>query len=217
MIAPGVTAGMFEFPMPALSEDLFRALLSVAFLALAVLWCRAFLRAGMESRSFFSRQEGLAAAILFRLLLAASMAGIGAYVARPALMEWSHVPLPMAARCSGALLCALALLLFQAAQRALGRDFSPSPRVKRGSVLVTTGPYRAVRHPMYVTFLASWIGYGLMAANWFIGATGIVAECVIMFVRTPKEEAMLAAAFGSEWARYCQSTGRFLPRWNRTS
>jgi protein-S-isoprenylcysteine O-methyltransferase Ste14 len=196
-----------------MSELVFRALLALSFLALISLWCWAFWKGGFEPRSFFNRREGVLAGLSIRVLLAASISGICAYVASPASMSWSRIPLPRPARFSGIGSCVLALIVFGSAQAALGRGFSPSLRVKPGQALVINGPYRAVRHPMYLAFLLSWIGYWQLSANWFIGLTGIAAQFVIMLFRTPREEEMLAEAFGDDYTDYARRTPMFLPRW----
>lgn len=193
-------------------EDPFRAAVLFCFAALAVWWIRAFIRSGLERESFFNLREGLGLAILFRLLLAASIGGIVAYALDPDWMRWSRAPLPQLLRWAGAPFALAGVLLFDAAQRALGRDFSPSPRVKPGGVLVTRGPYRLVRHPMYAAFLLCWAGYGLLSANWWIGGTGLAAESMLAIFRVPREEAILRAHFGPEYDRYARRTPRFLPR-----
>jgi protein-S-isoprenylcysteine O-methyltransferase Ste14 len=194
------------------SEGVFRALLCVLFAALAGLWGWAFLRAGIDRAAFLGRHEGLAVAITIRVLLSASILAMAAYAVHPETMQWAQAPLPDALRYFGALLCGLALWLFESARRNLGRAFNPSLRVNPKALLVTSGPYRLIRHPMYVAFLATWTGYGLLSANWFIGTTGAAAECAIALIRTRREEAMLMAAFGPEYARYARRTGKFLPR-----
>lgn len=194
------------------TEDPFRATLLVLFLALAVWWTRAFVKSGLDRESFFNPREGLVLAIVFRLLLAAGIGGILVYAIDPDSMRWSSAPLPSALRWCGAPLAVAGLLFFDAARRALGRDFSPSPRIKPGGVLVTGGPYRRIRHPMYVAFLLCWAGYGLLSANWWIGGTGLAAELMIALLRTPREEALLRAAFGPAYDTYARRTPRFVPR-----
>ena len=77
--------------------------------------------------------------------------------------------------------------------------------------LVTTGPYRWVRHPFYVSFAVAILANSLVTANWFIFAVGAAAFLLIV-VRTRKEEENLIERFGDDYRRYMQTTGRFWPR-----
>jgi protein-S-isoprenylcysteine O-methyltransferase Ste14 len=52
---------------------------------------------------------------------------------------------------------------------------------------------------------------GLLASNWFIIITSLVALGLLM-LRLPKEEAMLLKAFGDEYREYMKRTGALLPR-----
>lgn len=77
--------------------------------------------------------------------------------------------------------------------------------------LVTTGPYRWVRHPLYTVAIALFASLGLMAANWFILLWTVVALIALRLVVIPREEAQLVAKFGDEYRRYRSETGSFLP------
>ena len=77
--------------------------------------------------------------------------------------------------------------------------------------LVTSGPYRYIRHPLYTMGLLLFSSLSLIAANWFM-MLGTVLAFVLVSLRLPKEEAALIEAFGDEYRAYMQRTGRFLPR-----
>jgi hypothetical protein len=50
----------------------------------------------------------------------------------------------------------------------LGRNVSETVLTKESHELVTSGPYRWIRHPLYTTGIALFVALGLIAANWFI-------------------------------------------------
>ena len=54
-------------------------------------------------------------------------------------------------------------------------------------------------------------GIALLAANWFILATGAFAIGVLV-LRTRIEEEKLLARFGDPYRAYLARTGRFLPK-----
>lgn len=51
------------------------------------------------------------------------------------------------------------------AVRGLGASYTRTLRVREGQVLVTTGPYRLVRHPGYAAGISRWIGAALATSN----------------------------------------------------
>jgi protein-S-isoprenylcysteine O-methyltransferase Ste14 len=93
----------------------------------------------------------------------------------------------------------------------LGSNVSETVLTKPGHRLVTTGPYRWVRHPLYTTAIALFLGIGLMAANWFILLWTVVAAIAVRLVVIPREEAQLVAAFGEDYRRYRRDTDALLP------
>jgi len=88
----------------------------------------------------------------------------------------------------------------------LGRAFSVFPQA-RG--LVTDGPYRFVRHPLYVCELVASLGIMMQFRQpW---AAGIVAASfAVQFVRMRHEETILERAF-PEYATYKQQTAMLIP------
>jgi protein-S-isoprenylcysteine O-methyltransferase Ste14 len=82
---------------------------------------------------------------------------------------------------------------------------------RKEHTLVTTGPYRWVRHPLYSSAALAILANSLVAANWFFLATGGVMF-LLLVIRTRKEEENLLARFGDAYRKYMQRTGRFIPR-----
>jgi protein-S-isoprenylcysteine O-methyltransferase Ste14 len=196
-----------------IDECWFQGSLAVGFAALATVWGRSFVLGGLTRNSLWSSLEGVFPALLLRLLLAASMAGMSIYAFKPEWMNWSCVPLPTFVRLSGVPLEAFGIFLLVWAHKSLGAHFCPTLQLKQEHILVTTGPYRWIRHPMYSSFVLLWVAYFLLSANWFIGLTGLLAEGIIIVARTPREEQMMVERFGGHYVQYTRRAGRFLPRW----
>jgi protein-S-isoprenylcysteine O-methyltransferase Ste14 len=82
---------------------------------------------------------------------------------------------------------------------------------RRAHTLVTSGPYRWVRHPFYDATALSMLANALAAANWFLLLTGS-AVLILIVARTRKEEANLRLRFGDSYQAYVERTGRFVPK-----
>jgi protein-S-isoprenylcysteine O-methyltransferase Ste14 len=133
------------------------------------------------------------------------------YLINPAWMLWSKIGLPEWIRWLGiaiGILCTLGIYwLFSS----IGTGITPTSATRKEHKLVTSGPYRWVRHPLYTVGSSMFVAFGLMADNWFIIALGILAF-IGMAMRTPKEEANLVEKFGDEYREYMKRTGRFFPK-----
>src|SRR5262249_821281 len=85
-------------------------------------------------------------------------------------------------------------------------------RLKLGltpSFLMTRGPYRYTRNPIYVAELGLWLGWAI-----FFGSTSILIGCLVMWsvlesIILPREERGLESAFGPTYLRYRNR----VPRW----
>jgi protein-S-isoprenylcysteine O-methyltransferase Ste14 len=200
-----------EETLPA--ESIFQTLFIITAVAFVVLWTRNLATVGTSREKFYTPAEGAFLAISRLLLLGASLIGMLVYSIAPRLMAWSALALPPWLRWAGFGSGMAALLLFFWVLQSLGKNFSTSLTIRENQTLVTAGPYRWVRHPMYTSFVLLWIGFLLLSANWFIGLTGMVAFILAIVVRTPREEQMMIERFGDEYIAYTNRTGRYLPRW----
>jgi len=137
------------------------------------------------------------------------------YLLDPRWMAWSKIGLPEWVRWLGVgigVLCTLGIYwLFSS----IGSNITPTSATRKEHKLVTGGPYRWVRHPLYTIGSSLFISFGMMADNWFIPALGVLAF-VLMAIRRPKEEANLIEKFGEEYREYMKRTGAFLPKVKRT-
>lgn len=136
------------------------------------------------------------------------------YLLNPAWMNWSKAGFSESIRWLGVgmgILCAFGIYwLFSS----IGNNISPTSATRKEHKLITSGPYRWVRHPLYTVGASMFIAFGMIANNWFIAALGALTF-VLMAIRTPKEEASLIEKFGDEYREYMKHTGRFLPKLNR--
>lgn len=164
------------------------------------------------ARRLVNRSEGTgniaARWALGSLLLVAT----AAYLATPGRLGWMFVPVPACARAVavGVGLAALALLVWT--HLTLKEEFTSTLALRSDHRLITTGPYRYVRHPMYSAYFALFLAAGTFTRSWLIGGLGISVIGTLMTTRLAREEAMLQKRFGLLYVEYASNTGRFLPR-----
>ena len=84
----------------------------------------------------------------------------------------------------------------------------------KNEVMVTEGPYSVVRNPLYVFNFIGAVAFGLVVANPVLALLLAVGFSVFYPSVIRNEEAVLARVFGKTYARYCDSTPRWLPRWS---
>jgi len=138
-----------------------------------------------------------------------------AFVLYPRLVAWATLDVPEWVRWAGV---ALGLALAPAnwwVLATLGANVSETVLTKRSHELVTTGPYRYVRHPLYTTGLLLLAALSLIAANWLLAGLAVAGLWLFLRVIIPREETALAAAFGERYEIYRRQTGRLLPRIGR--
>ena len=157
------------------------------------------------------RQEGVFILVTLRLVGVAGMAGLIAYLINPACMAWAAVPLPIGLRWTGVGLALIAGLVVVWMFRTLGRNLTDTVVTRKQHTLVTKGPYRWVRHPLYTLAVLLGVANSLAAANWFFFVAGCLVF-MLLAIRTRKEEENLIARFGDDYRNYMRRTGRFVPR-----
>jgi len=106
---------------------------------------------------------------------------------------------------SGALTVVGGLLILYALS-ALGRSFSIGPQAR---VLVTRGPYRLIRHPLYAAEEFAVIGLA-MGRAWYAAIPFILIHLALQIWRMNYEEGVLRSVF-PEYADYARRTRRLIP------
>lgn len=158
-------------------------------------------------------QEG--ALILFGLRLSAIplLVGVIVWLVKPQWMAWSSVPISPWLRWVGLGVLVLWGVLVVWTFHHLGKNLTDTVVTRKHHTLVTTGPYRFVRHPFYLALAAAILGTCLVARNWLFLA-GVV-PFFLLVARTRIEEERLIERFGDAYREYMARTGRFLPRVSR--
>lgn len=109
------------------------------------------------------------------------------------------------------LFLALASILSWTGARTLGLQWRVDAGLNADHQLVTAGPYRVIRHPIYTSILCLMWGVGVMLAPWQLFLAATVLALVGTEIRVRIEDRLLASRFGEQFRQYQQSVPAYLP------
>lgn len=112
-------------------------------------------------------------------------AGLGVLLAGVAIRQWSH--------------------------RTLGRFHQALVTIRDDHQLVSDGPYRWVRHPMYAGSAVAFLGVGLVLGTWPGLAIVFAGTLPAMLRRIHIEERALQSDLGAEYQAYAATRSRLIP------
>ena len=95
--------------------------------------------------------------------------------------------------------------------RTLGRYFTIDVMTSADQPVISTGPYRFLRHPSYAALLLILVGIGSMSANWLSLAAVILLPLLGLVHRMRVEEAALSATLGDAYRSYAATHKRIIP------
>ena len=193
------------------SETIFQYLVILLFTVGAVIGFSHRYKAQKAGGGVSHKEEGLPILIALRLTGLAVWLSLFTYMINPAWMNWSSLPLPIWLRWLGVCVIVLALPLLYWLFRSIGNNITDTVATRKGHQLVTHGPYRWVRHPLYSVGTVLFFSFGVVAANWFIISMSVLG-LILLLIRLPREEAELVKTFGDAYRQYTQQTGRLLPK-----
>ena len=122
-----------------------------------------------------------------------------------------RLPHPQIFYIIGLILFVLGLIVRWVAIIYLGRFFTVNVAIAEDHQLITTGPYRYVRHPSYTGTFLIFLGYGLCMLNIFSLAAVFLPVAAAFLWRMHVEEQALREAFGERYLTYAASTARIVP------
>jgi protein-S-isoprenylcysteine O-methyltransferase Ste14 len=103
--------------------------------------------------------------------------------------------------------CGVALAVW--ARIHLGRNWGMPMTQRKEPELVTSGPYRFIRHPIYSGLLLGLLGTAL--ATNFLGLIIVVVLCAYFYYAATVEEKNLLAAFPTAYPAYREHTKKLIP------
>ncbi len=120
-------------------------------------------------------------------------------------------PLPPWRAVLAVLFFALAAVLSWTARRTLGRQWRIDAGLSVDHELVTSGPYRLVRHPIYTSMLCLLCATGFILAPWPLLLIATAVFILGTEIRVRAEDRLLASRFGERFRDYRRSVGAYVP------
>jgi protein-S-isoprenylcysteine O-methyltransferase Ste14 len=127
------------------------------------------------------------------------------------LLGWPEIPAENIAFFIGGACVLVGLLLAPSAALLFMKektDLNPAARENR--TLVTSGPFRFTRNPMYLGVSIATLGAALMVGSWPMLLAPLATFATANWVHIPAEEANMRRQFGDGFDAYARRVRRWL-------
>lgn len=156
------------------------------------------------------REMGKGMMILTAIITVIGVIGIILYLLSPPWWTWTHLPLGEWVQWIGIVVATIPLFYLIWVHRHLDNQWSIALEIQEDHKLITTGPYRRVRHPMYLGIFVYTIGLCLISLDILVSLF-FVFSIWVNYNRIPSEEQMMIDQFGDEYLEYMKTSGRLIP------
>jgi protein-S-isoprenylcysteine O-methyltransferase Ste14 len=152
---------------------------------------------------------------LFFLLIVNPLAAIALIGQRLDVIDPSHLTIEeplivLAAELLGLVMYVSGFLLMAWALVTLGRNYQLGGSAPRSEDrMITDGPYKLARHPMYTAALSISLGLALLVQSWAFLCVFFVYLILILRL-IPMEEEKLLDAYGEQYVNYKRKTGKLI-------
>jgi protein-S-isoprenylcysteine O-methyltransferase Ste14 len=186
-------------------DRLFPAIIAVLWVVWILYWRASALRTKATERHESASSR---ASHIIPVVLGAVLIGIPsvppAWIHRRMLVD----PLPL--YWIGTILVGVGLMFSIWARRHLGMNWSATITLKEGHVLVRSGPYRWVRHPIYTGLLLALLGTALSRNDW-CALLGFALVTAALVRKLSIEERWMLSAFEDEYRQYKAHVSALIP------
>jgi protein-S-isoprenylcysteine O-methyltransferase Ste14 len=123
---------------------------------------------------------------------------------------WERPPRPWQVAVSLVFFVFASLLSWTGA-RALGSQWRIDAGLSADHQLITAGPYRFVRHPIYTSMLGVLLGTGSLITPWWLLLPSLFLFIIGTEIRVRIEDHLLASQFGDRFAEYQKRVPAYIP------
>jgi protein-S-isoprenylcysteine O-methyltransferase Ste14 len=149
------------------------------------------------------KNEGKTTFFLSIILFVLFLAFLFLYSIYPPFMNLIHFDIPIWLRWLGTIFSFNGVIFWIYSQAMLDKYWSPQLQVQKKHKIITSGPYKVIRHPIYTAMFIWVIGLALFSAN-IVFALLALLTIIGLILRVPKEEKMMIEQFGDEYIKYMQ-------------
>ena len=103
------------------------------------------------------------------------------------------------------------VVLVWMAARHLDKQWRFEAALSEDHKLITTGPYRWLRNPIYTSMFGMLLATGFAKTWWPLLVAGVMFFVIGTEIRVRAEEKLLATRFGEEFTRYKATTPAYFP------
>lgn len=145
------------------------------------------------------------------LLLTGTAVGLALLILSERIAPWAEIEPAWVAFAGGLTIYLAGFGMRRWSEMTLGRYFTFTVMTSAGQPVVTTGPYRYVRHPGYTGVVLVVVGAGVVTGNW-VGLVGWTLLVVLpLLYRIHVEEDALLAELGDIYRDYATHHKRLIP------
>lgn len=178
---------------------------SLLFLIITVIWIAEFIL--YRNRGFTEEETKEKRSYPFILFVFASTILSAVLMKEWGIFYWENTFIQLI----GLMLYALGVLLRYWGIGHLRQQFTRHVSVRVSDELVSSGPYRRLRHPLYTGLLLIIIGICLSLGNVVLAIVGGSAGAFSLIQRIRIEERMLIKAYGEEYRSWAKKRYRLFP------
>ena len=152
--------------------------------------------------------------IITAIITVIGATGLVLYLLSPSWWTWTFIPLGEWIQWLGIVTALVSIYFLIWVHRHLDKQWSIALELREDHKLITTGPYRYVRHPMYLGIFTYTIGLMMISLDVLV-ILFFAFTIWVNYRRIPEEEQMLIQKFGDEYIEYIKRSGRLLPQLRR--
>jgi protein-S-isoprenylcysteine O-methyltransferase Ste14 len=112
---------------------------------------------------------------------------------------------------AGIFLSVISTVLLYLAHRTLNNNWSLSLQIRNNQTLVTSGIYKYIRHPMYLSILVWCLSLVFLLHNYLACLLPLILFVALIISRLPKEEKMMMEKFNGLYAEHKRKSFRLIP------
>lgn len=194
------------------TETIFRILLPILIVAFAAHRGYYVKNHSEPEEATLKKREERTVSRIASLLGMAGFISLIVFIINPNWLAFASLSFPFWLRWTGVGITLVGFALLQWSQVTLGKSWSDTPRMMKEQTLITSGPYRTIRHPIYTAFILILGSTLFISSNWLIGLCWVGMTLLEVVSRIGFEEALMVEYFGEQYHEYMKKTGRLFPK-----